>query len=150
MNCETALIKIPEVLKMDTSVRDAIAILFESDRKTLPVVDENDVYQGLFGGHQVLEKLLPQSFTMVGGLPDASFMHDKPSDLVPHLDKILDKPIADFVDRDGPVAKCSTPLVETLLLLYKHRTIVPVVNEEGKLLGQVSVWSVLSEIMKYK
>ncbi len=53
--------------------------------------------------------------------------------------------------QDVEVVTPDTPLVETLLVLYRNRTSIPVVDpENNKLLGMISYWDVGEKILSAK
>ena len=60
---------------------------------------------------------------------------------------LRDRPVADFADRDAPTLKPDSPLMEAVLLVYRTRNFVPVVDPASKhLIGVVSTWHILAQL----
>ena len=55
--------------------------------------------------------------------------------------------MGDYTQTDSPRLHPDTPIINAVLLLYRTRTYLPVVDEgTGRLLGVVSTWDVLARI----
>ena len=73
------------------------------------------------------------------------FVHDSVADLQARIDAVAGDPVGKHLDTGAPVLKPDTPLTNTLIFLHRRRTVLPVV-EDGRLVGIVSVWDVLTRI----
>jgi CBS-domain-containing membrane protein len=117
--------------------------------RNLPVVDEQGRYLGVFGINTLLRMVLPPAVVVEKGLTTAPFVTDGLHDLYLRLAAVEDRPILEFINEDAAVVTSDTPLVESLLVLYRTRTSVPVVEgEERRLVGMISYWDVGSHILE--
>jgi CBS domain-containing protein len=146
MTCRTLMSRNPATLRPDDTVADAARRIAERKRLTLPVVEPNGRYAGLFGVPELLGLLLPAA-AAEGLLPDLAFMGDDTRALSERLAGRAGEPVGPLAATDLPVLRPDTPLVEGLFLMRKHRSPLPVVAEEdGKLLGLLSFWDALEAV----
>ena len=141
------------LLRPDDSVRDGLRLMHEKRVRTLPVVDEDGGFVGLFGVRQVIHLLLPRVARIEGGLTNLSFMPDNEEELQARIEAVDDLPVSDFLEPRGDLLICkpTTPLPEVLELLHQSfKTSLPVLvidNHSQKLVGMVSGWDILEKIV---
>jgi CBS domain-containing protein len=135
----------PVTLRADDSIAIALASMRESHHKAIPVIDGEGRYLGLFNFHALLGMLLPKAATLELGLRDLSFISDMEDSLKEKLNDLLDRPVKDYVEREGSLIHPDMPLMEAVLLLYRANNTLPVVERDGgKLVGMLSPWDVLN------
>ena len=66
------------------------------------------------------------------------------------LKEIGGQPVGPLARADLPLLKPETPVVEALLLLYRNRTTLPVVDENDCVIGVLSYWDALAAIANKK
>ena len=138
----------PTVLKPTDIIRTAASYIMEHRYRNVPVVDDDGRYLGVFGVNCLLKLVLPKAAIMEQGLTDVSFIQDTLANLHDRLREVEHEPISLCMSTDIATVPPDKPLVETLLILYRTRTSVPVVDpENGKLLGMISYWDVGEKIM---
>lgn len=131
----------PTVLAPTDTVATGIRHIMEKRYRNLPIVDAGGRYLGVFGVGCLLRLVLPKAAVMEQGLEDVSFVSDSLKDLRRRLKEIEDQPVTLCLSDEATDIEPDTPLVETLLVLYRTRRSVPVVNPaDGRLLGVVSYW----------
>ena len=147
----------PATIRIDTPVGKAIDLMFQHHVRTLPVVDDQGVYQGLFGIQFLLKELLPRAATLDPGLTaiDLSFMHDTLDD----VRSTLKERLATFypqgvgavaMHRETPPLSAEDSLLEAMLRVYQAGFSLPVVDKKTKkLLGIVSHWSILAKLTEH-
>lgn len=139
----------PSVMHADETVGQAVRIIMENRYRNLPVVDEKGRYLGVFGINSLLRVVLPPAVVLEKGLTTAPFVTDDLRDLRRRLAGVEDRPVLDFVNGEATVVSPDTPLVETLLVLYRTRNSVPVVEgKEQRLVGMISYWDVGAHILE--
>ncbi|MCB1876032.1 MAG: CBS domain-containing protein [Chromatiales bacterium] len=139
----------PSVMHAGETVGKAVKIIMEHRYRNLPVVDENGHYLGVFGINTLLRLVLPPAVVVEKGLTTAPFVTDTLADLRHRLASVEEVSILDFINDDATVVYPDTPLVETLLVLYRTRTSVPVVEGEARrLVGMISYWDVGAHILE--
>jgi CBS-domain-containing membrane protein len=139
----------PTVLKPTDIIRTAVSYIMEHRYRNVPVVDEEGRYLGVFGVNCLLKLVLPKAAIMEQGLTDVSFIQDTLADLHERLREVEDEPISLCMSTDIATVSPDKPLVETLLILYRTRTSIPVVDPETvKLVGMISYWDVGEKILE--
>ncbi len=148
MTANTIMDPKPTVLRSTDTVRTATQYIMHHRYRNLPVVDENDRYLGVFGVHCLLRLMLPQAVVMKEGLTTIPFIRETLTDLHRRLIEVEDDPISLCINEEVTVVEPDTPLLETLLVLYKTRTSVPVVEKTTRrLVGMISYWDVTRKIL---
>jgi len=138
----------PTVLHPESKISTAIGYIMENRYRNLPVVDNEGRFLGVFGVHCLLRLALPKALIMEKGLDSAHFVSDTLSDIHRRLNQYVDKPISSCMSDDILPVSPDTPLVETLLILYRTRVSLPVVEEDsGKLVGVISYWDAGQKIL---
>ena len=139
----------PSIIHPDETVAKAIEIIMQHRYRSLPVVDDDGCYLGIFGVHVLLSMVLPPAVIFDQGLTSAPFVSDDLHDLRRRLARLEHEPVGQFTNQDATTVTPDTPLVETLLVLYRTRASVPVI-EGGtrRLVGMISYWDVGRRILE--
>ena len=138
----------PTVLKATDTIGCGADIIMQNRYRSIPVVDEDNCYLGMFGVNCLLKQVIPRAVLMHQGLENIGFIHESLQDLYERFDESRDKCIEVCMSHDVRPVSPDTPLMETLLQLYETRSSIPVV-EPGtcKLLGSVSYFDVGRNIL---
>ncbi len=142
----------PLTLSPDEKVIDALRKMYQAHIRSMPVVDAEGSFVGLFSIYRLTEVLLPRAaMAKKGSLDDLSFIHTSTEKIDNKLQELADKPVSDLLEKKKRLSFCSpkTSLLEMLLLLHEGHTSLPVVVVKGKnrrLIGIVSYWDVLSKL----
>jgi len=138
----------PTSVKPDDLIGTAARYIMQHRYRNLPVIDEEGRFLGIFGVNCLLRLVLPKAAVMEKGLDQVSFIHETLSDLHERLRQVSTEPVSRCMNLDVATVPPDTPLVETLLLLYRTKTSIPVVEpESGRLLGMISYWDVGEHIL---
>jgi len=138
----------PVTVRPTDHIKTAAGFIMKHRYRNLPVVDDEGRYLGVFGVNCLLKLVLPKAAIMEDGLENVSFIHETLPDLHKRLREVENAPIEVCMSTDIDTVTPDTPLVETLLLLYRTRTSVPVVDSEsGKLVGMISYWDAGEKIL---
>jgi len=149
MTAQSIMISNPVLVPASASLAQAIDVLFSNRIKSVPIVDDNQIYRGLFGMHSLVRHLLPRAARLDAGasLTDLNFVHDSIDSIKERLSGNLNEPVTKFVDAELVPVAPDESLLGTLLILDRHRHTLPVVDRaSGKLLGVVTYWGVLSRL----
>ncbi len=123
----------------DDSVATAVDLMIDCSVRNLPVVDGRGHLVGTFSTYRLMHLLLPVAASMDKGLNNLAFVQDTTEDVRERIEELRKHRIGEVMrTKDYPVVRVDTPLIEGALLLHKHRTRLPVVDAEGKLLGVVA------------
>lgn len=148
MNAEVVMDPAPTVLKPTDMISTAARYIMEHRYRNLPVVDEEGRYLGIFGVNCLLKLVLPKAAVMAQGLDSVSFMRETLSDLHDRFRRLEHEPISVCMSTDVATVSPDTPLVETLLILYRTKTSIPVVEPKtGRLAGMISYFDVGEKIL---
>lgn len=121
-------------VEKDIPVRELIFILENSEMPNLPVVDEEGKLSGFISEKDLIRAALPGYFEM---LHSTSFIPDM-NQLSKKLNQIADDPIEKFVRTTVlSVTDDDDDLQAADLIIRKGVKNVPVVDEDGRLVGRV-------------
>ena len=138
----------PTVLHPDDKIMTGIRYIMDKRYRRLPVVDENGCFRGIFGVNCLLRMTLPKAVVMEQGVESVNFIHESLSDLRRRVAEYENKPISFCMHSDSVQIPPDLPLLEALLVLYKTRASIPVVDPDtGKLLGVITYWDVGEHIL---
>lgn len=133
----------PTVLCADDTVGHAIELIMQHRYRSIPVVDNGGKYLGTFGVNCLLSLTLPKAVLLDRGLNSIPYVNDSLADLHERLMDVENLAVSECVNHDLPVVGPDTPLVETLLVLYRWRASLPVVDPASrKLLGMISYFDI--------
>ena len=148
MNATTIMDPNPTVVKPTDMIKTAIGYIMDNRYRNLPVVDDDGHYLGSFGVTCLLKNVLPKAALMKHGLDSLPFVQETLADLHNRVREIENKPVAMCMTTDAETVSPDTPLVESLLILYRARNSLPVVDtDSGKLLGVISYWDAGEKIL---
>ena len=146
MDCKTIMVPIKVSLYEDELVGSAIDFMSEKHMGMVPVVDRDNRFVGLLSGDRLMHNMLPHSLGMMRGEKRLSYLREDRSELQERLDRLRGKSVGDLVDRDVKVAHPDAPIVDALVLISGKQFVVPVVDDDEKLVGAISFFSVLHSL----
>ena len=148
MTAATLMDPHPKVVHPDDRIITGIELIMKYRFRRLPVVDENGIFQGVFGVNCLLRLALPKAVVMEDGLENIHFVRESLSDLRRRLQEVENEPISMCMRQESIQIAPNLPLLETLRLLYLSRASLPVVDpDSGKLLGIILYFDVGEKIM---
>lgn len=145
MTCQSIVSPPPVTLEFDMPVAKAVSILIDQKYATLPVVDAQARFVGVFGTKELIGLLLPRAARLGDGLGELGFVTDNPDDLRNRLDALGGEPLSRHMS-PHPTVRPETALAEALLILYRGDAFLPVVDTSGRLLGVVTAAGALGHI----
>jgi len=149
MDCKTVMAPIKVSLYADEPASDMIDFMVEKHMGLVPVTERDGTFAGLVSGDGLMSHLLPKAVTSMGamlrrgGLKRMSFLHETAEEMNERLDELRKRPIREMLDRKVKVAKPDTPLIDALMMIKSKQYVVPVVDDDYKLVGAISFFSVL-------
>lgn len=153
MTCADIMTSDPTVLHPQDTVERAIDLLLEQRLLALPVVAADGTYLGMFAKSRLFGLLLPvvvaieQMLPQVAKIPDLDFLQDYLPDMQERLALLAKHAVGDYADKTVPVLHPESPVIAAILLVYRTRNFVPVVEaKSGKLVGMISTWSALAKL----
>lgn len=144
VQCSAIMHTPPTHLYLDSTVHEAIELLIEHHMYNVPVVDRNEIFVGEISVKRLIGLLLPVSLSMEQGLKNTSFMRESLVDIRDRLEAVRNNPIAPYIASDITVVYPDSPLIDALMLLFHKYIRIPVVNrEDGRLVGGISLITLL-------
>lgn len=141
----------PTALNLNDKVSIAADCVMEKRYRNVPVVDDQGRFKGIFGVNCLLKLTLPKAALMQKGLDKLTFIHESLYELLERFNEVKELPVSTCLDDEIVTVPPDHPLVETLLILYRNKSSIPVVDpENGKLLGMISYWDVGRHILSAK
>ena len=138
----------PSVMHLDDKISAAADCVMENRYRNVPVVDDEGRFVGIFGVNCLLKLTLPKAAIMHKGLDKLTFIHESLYHLLERFNEIKDLPVSTCIEDHVVTVPPDHPLLETLLLLYRNKSSIPVVDPETKkLLGMISYWDVGRHIL---
>ncbi len=151
--CQSVMTEQPVTIHRSETLQKALQLLLQHKLLALPVVDDDGRFFGMFLRSQLVALLLPRIVQMETKIPEIArllevgFLTDTIEDTQNRFRSFASKPVGDYTQTDSPRLRPDTPIINAVLLLYRTRTYLPVVDEAtGRLLGVVSTWDVLARI----
>lgn len=144
MNCQSIIAPAPVVLEAATTVEKAASTLLAQHFATLPVVDGQGRFVGIFGTRELIGLMLPRA-ARLGGELDLGFVADGVADLKARLASFGGEPLSRHMAPHQAVHP-ETMLVEALLLLQRGDAFLPVVDGTGQLVGIVTAADALARL----
>jgi CBS-domain-containing membrane protein len=141
MTASTIMDPNPTVLQSTDTICTAMRYIMEKRYRNLPVVDDQHRFLGVVGINCILRLALPKAVIMEFGLDSAPFIRETLSDLHRRFNEVKDQPIELCMYHEVDVVRPDTPIVQTLMILYRNQSSLPVVEPDSHcLVGMISYW----------
>ena len=139
----------PVVLTTDDTIAHGCSKIMHKQRRSLPVVDEHGRFQGMFGVYCLLYLCLPSAAKMEGGLDTMPYVKNTLDEVAERMGRYLDEPVTRCLKTENvATVHPDTPIVETLITLYKAKANLPVVEKDtGMLMGTISYFNVGAKVL---
>jgi len=147
----------PPVLHRNDSIGQAVELLLAHRCLALPVIDDDRRYLGMFAKSRLFGLMLPAIVALEEVLPnmarvtDLSYLSDDISDLRTRFGELRERPVGQYADANVPKVRPDSPLMEAILLVYRTRNFLPVVERDtNRLAGVISTWDILTKLGENK
>jgi CBS domain-containing protein len=139
----------PLTLRGDDSVARAAELMLGHRYLILPVIDLDGRYVGVFDMWDLLGLLLPKAATLNTLVPDLGFLGDDLPGLQARLREVGQQPVGPLARPDLPTLRPEMSVMQALLLFFRNRSALPVVDEATRrVVGVLSYWDALAAIAK--
>jgi CBS-domain-containing membrane protein len=153
MTCRSIMTPNPPMLMRDDTIGTAVDMLLLHRTLALPVVEPGNRYLGVFAKSRLLGLLLPaivaaeQPLPQVASLPELNGLQDQLPEMHRRLAAISDYLVGPCADTTVPVVAPEAPVIAAVLMVFRTRNFVPVVEPEtGVLVGMISTWDAIARI----
>ncbi len=153
ITCREIMDPSPSALGPEDTVARALDLLLERRQLAVPVVDASGKYLGMFAKSRLFGLMLPGVVAIEEQLPNAArisdlaFLAEEFRVLRERYAGLSDHRVGEFVDAGAPSVRPDTPVAEAVLLIFRTRNFLPVVEpSDGRLMGMVSTWDILERL----
>ena len=143
MDCRIFMSPVTTRLYADQPAGAAIDFMRTQHIELVPVVDRDDKFVGLLSAEILMRMLLPRSIGMMRGVKHASYLRESPEDLQKRLNDIRLQTTGDLVSAYAQTVHPDAALTDALLAISERQYIVPVVDDEDRLVGAISYFSIM-------
>ncbi len=143
MECKTVMGPTAVPLYADEPAGNVIDFMKEKRSGLVPVVDRNERFVGMISGDRFVHFMLPPSVHQMRDAKVARFIHESKEEYRERLDELRGKTVGDLIDKNAQTVSPETPLIDALMLICGKQFVVPVVDDDGKLVGAISFFSLL-------
>ncbi|HCZ07238.1 MAG TPA: CBS domain-containing protein [Thermotogae bacterium] len=145
MKVKDVLIRDISAVFEDETIENFVRMCSMQSLSGLPVVDENMVVVGYISENDVINAAIPSYFSL---LQSVSFLPDT-HQLVQRLQKIKNDEVSKYMNTPAVTVKEDDTLIHVADLIIRRRLkSVPVVDDQGRLVGVVTRMSVLKGAME--
>lgn len=135
MKVHEAMIKDVSVIYEDETIESFLKSCLRQKKTGLPVVDDEFVVVGFISESDIMKSALPSYFSL---LQSASFIPDT-HQFVKKLKRIKDDPVSEHMISPVITVKSDDTVIYAADLFVKNSLkVLPVVDDDGKLLGVVN------------
>jgi CBS domain-containing protein len=139
----------PVSVRSDSTFGSAFQTLLESRVTTIPVVDAEGVYKGIFDLRDIWDILLPKAAQLSRkSIEDLSFVSSSIDKMKDQIGEAASLPIAQFLtSEDLPALHPESPVIQAVLLFDEHGETLAVVDRQTrKLVGTIAAWELLDAL----
>ena len=130
--CTDVTVENALTLKPENTVQEAMVIFKENNIRSIPVVDDQEVFFGVFGLRHVLKKLLPASVQMEDGLENLDFVREATPGITKRLQKLYAEQIGENIENDIASVEPDTSMWEMTRVMATQGSPVAIVEAETK------------------
>lgn len=149
MDCSDVMAPIKVSLYSDQPVGEIMDFMIEKHMGLVPVMHRNGKFAGLISGDHLMKFMLPRVLSTVGTgvrrahMHHASYLDETVEEMQERLDELRLRTVGDVLENGVETVTPDTPLIDALMKVKGRQYVVPVVDDDEKLLGAISFFSVL-------
>lgn len=148
MSCTAIMNNALTTIREQESVADAAAKLVSHHFTSLPVVDAQERYLGMFGFYDLMSLLVPRVALAGDLMSNLRFIADDPDELRRKYREVKNWRMSQVANRNAPTLDPEAPEVEAVRLFCRNHFCVPVVDREsGRVLGIISFWDAIRAVL---
>jgi CBS-domain-containing membrane protein len=147
MSCSAIMTRNPLTLHADESVAAAATKLIEQKFISLPVVDSEGCYAGMFGVNDLLSMLVPRIALAGDVVANLRFIGDDPTELRKRYTELKSRRAGDSLDPGASTLTPDTPENEAIRLLCQgHNALAIIDPATRKVVGVITCWDAIRAI----
>lgn len=146
MDCRACMSPVPTLLYNDQGAGAVIDFMRRQHMEMVPIVDRNKKFVGLVSTEKLMRMLLPKSLGMMRGLPHASYLRESGEDLRERMEAIRATEVGDLINKGVHTVHPDNSLADALMVISEKQYVVPVLGDDGVLLGVISFFSIMHAV----
>ena len=146
MDCRICMSPLTTPLYTDQSAGTVIDFMRKHHLEFVPIVDRDNKFAGLVSTEKLMRMLLPKSIGMMRGIKHASYLRESAEELQARMNDIRSLLIGDLLDPYAQTVHPEASLVDALMVISNRQYIVPVVDDDGLLVGAISYFSIMHAV----
>lgn len=147
MKCAAIMTADPVTVRTTDSIAQAAEVLLSQRLLSIPVVDGNGRYVGMFGANDLASVIVPRIAIAGSLVSNVRFIGDDEKALTARFRELKAQPVQQVADRNAVVLDPDTPQLEAFRIFCRSRMPLPVVDPASrKLLGVVSWWDLVKAL----
>jgi len=146
MDCRICMSPIPTPLYSDQLAGTVIDFMRQNHLECVPIIDRNGKFVGMLNTEKLMRMLLPKSISMMRGIKHASYLHESVDDLQDRMNEVRSQLIGDLIDPHAQTVHPEASLADALMVISDRQYVVPVVDDNGCLVGVISYFSIMHAV----
>lgn len=146
MDCRKYMSPVATSIYSDQPAAIIIDFMRSHHMEWVPIVDRDEKFVGLVSTEKLMRLLLPKSIGMIRGLKHASYLRESAQELNQRMNNIRQMLVSDLVDTHALTVRPDAGLVDALMVISERQYVVPVVDEDRKLVGAISYFSIMHAV----
>jgi CBS domain-containing protein len=138
----------PLCISPELPATEALHLLVKHGYNHLPICTDGKLI-GMLGINDLLLEVIPASAKAAGGLDDLSFAGDATGLLAGMLEKLRERTAGSLMRTFETTLQQDCPMLEAALLLSRHNSPLPVLDNQGRLRGMLSRRALLSHLLDH-
>lgn len=134
-------------LPPEATVGEALSMMIQREVNHIPLCAADGRFLGLISSNAILRALIPASARVEHGVENLSFVGDALPMLLSHLHNNEGRPVLELADADVAAVRPGTPMMEAARQLSRTTAPLPVVGDDGRLLGMLSRRILLTHLL---
>jgi CBS-domain-containing membrane protein len=148
MSCAAIMSKNSTSVRADETIEQAARKLIAHQFISLPVIDADNRYFGMFGIYDLFSMLVPRVALAGNLLPNLRFISDNPDDLRSRYREVKARLVSEAADRNAVTLKPDMPEIEAIRLFCQSHSSLAVIDPQSrKVLGTISCWDAIRAIV---
>ena len=146
MDCRVCMSPLTTPLYIDQSTGTVIDFMRKHQLELVPIVDRDNKFAGVVSTERLMRMMLPKSIGMMRGIKHASYLRESGKEIQARMDDIRSQVIGDLLDPYAQTVHPDAPLADALILISNRQYIVPVVDDDSRLVGAISYFSIMHAV----
>ena len=134
-------------ISTEETLKHALELMLEKQVNHLAVCNKDKRFFGIISTNAIIKAIIPASAQVEGGLSNLKFIGDAIRLLTAHLRDLEILKVGEFTQTNVTVLHEDSPILEAAKLLSTSTAPLPVIDEDGALVGMLSKRALLTYLL---